>query len=636
MAKKRIQLCIALCVILQTTQAFSQTVQSPNLRTSFNAVQEIQELQGAQRNVIVAQSELDVLIPKSGGGACPSSAVAILYQSARRLCGLDFDQMPHKLALQAFTDMPELLNGRLSNTQVVDLMKFYFRHMPASELSIEVVSAPNSPYATDGKTWKEDILTLLSPNEDQLKIMSYTVVQDDGHVLGRHFVLIKDTQNSTVSILNPSAPFKPQSFDVQTDQDKCSRVFLKLPPHVNSRGMTNELNTVFTITVNETEYKSKLTPTESTSVQTINSRLDKLATNLSERKLLKSPNIWREEGSDFGLPSLDLPSEYGGANWDASKMIHVFRQAGRHDLNLRDVVGAAHARILLSSKTPECRDILQQIADGKGYMAICITEPNAGSDFTSMETTAESTENGYVLNGQKRFNARLNQASHVIVFAKSPSKNEGRISCFVLPINAKGLKIETFEAHGLKGNSYGGLELNNVFVSKEYLIGDEDDGWDIFNNHFRYWRLMQTATAIGTAEKALDMMADRLRERQAFGGPIGRFTHLQQPMGQYATQLDMAFSLAKEAALLLDSKDYKAADPLINGLKAEGVEIALSAVDVAARAFGGEGYSSLTDIGDRLQDLQGLRIADGTTDVMRSSVVAKRFGKEFWEMAIEK
>ena len=85
----------------------------------------------------------------------------------------------------------------------------------------------------------------------------------------------------------------------------------------------------------------------------------------------------------------------------------------------------------------------------------------------------------------------------------------------------------------------------------------------------------------------------------------------------------------------MDQKNFTAADPLINGLKAEGLEIALKAVDAAARAFGGEGYSGLVDVGDRLRDLNGLRIADGATDVMRSTVVRDKFGDEFWDMAIK-
>lgn len=91
-----------------------------------------------------------------------------------------------------------------------------------------------------------------------------------------------------------------------------------------------------------------------------------------------------------------------------------------------------------------------------------------------------------------------------------------------------------------------------------------------------YWRLMQAAAAIGTGESSLDQMAQRIKSREAFGGPIGRFTHLQQPLGQHTTELKMAIALAREAAALIDRGDYDAAEPLIDGLKAEGVEIALN------------------------------------------------------------
>ena len=88
---------------------------------------------------------------------------------------------------------------------------------------------------------------------------------------------------------------------------------------------------------------------------------------------------------------------------------------------------------------------------------------------------------------------------------------------------------------------------------------------------------------------------------------------------------------------MIDEGKGEVADAIINGLKAEGVEIALATVDSAVRAFGAEGYSDRVDLGDRLQDLNGLRIADGTTDVMRMSVVARSYGekgKKLWDMAV--
>jgi alkylation response protein AidB-like acyl-CoA dehydrogenase len=221
-----------------------------------------------------------------------------------------------------------------------------------------------------------------------------------------------------------------------------------------------------------------------------------------------------------------------------------------------------------------------------------------------------------------------------VIYTLAANGKPGARSAFLVPIDHPGLKIVDRYAHGLTGNSFGGLEFQDMLVSDEHLLGDDGDGEKAFNEHFLYWRLMQAAAAIGCGEQSLDQMAERIHDRQAFGGPIGRFTHLQQPIGEYLTKLKMAAALSREAAALIDSGDHKAATPLVNGLKAEAVEIALAACDAAMRAHGAVGYSREVDIGDRVRDLMGLRIADGTTDVMRMTVVREQYGADFWNMAV--
>lgn len=253
----------------------------------------------------------------------------------------------------------------------------------------------------------------------------------------------------------------------------------------------------------------------------------------------------------------------------------------------------------------------------------------------AIKSAARKVEGGYRLTGKKLYNARLEQATHIVLFVQGTTGKPGWLSVFVVPRDSPGLKFETLEAHGLMGNSFGGVSFENLFVPDSALIGKDSEGLVIFRKHFLYWRLMQAAAAIGTGENALDQMAARIKDREAFGGPIARFTHLQQALGQYKTELRMAHALAREAAELLDHGDYDSAEPLINGLKAEGVGVALRATDAAVRAFGGMGYSTQVDLGDRLRDLNGLRIADGTTDVMRMLVVRKTYGEWYWEAAVE-
>ena len=616
---------------------FSQTDLNEQVaKTETQAVvQSLVDKQIAGEKFLIEQSKINGLIPPEGGGACPSAAAFITYQAMRGVAGHDLDRDPFQTIVAAFANDRTLLNGRLTNTQFVHLLEFYKSKLEGVDCEIEVVSAPNSRHRTSEPSWQKEDELDLSCKHNELRVLSYTVTKDEGEVLGRHFVVLNEITGNQISVVDPNAITKNYKYTIDRQTIDGDRVFLRYPADLPQRPYTNELNTIFKVAIKSPSVLDRLTPTESTSVETVKKAFDLLAEKLERESKLRSPRDWRLEGAKFGLPALDLPSEFGGANWPATKMIEIFRHAGRYDLNLRDVVGGAHTRVLLNSKSEATRDIVQAMADGRGYMAIAITEPGSGSDFTSMQATSHKVSGGYVLNGEKRFNARLKQATHVVVFTKSNTGNDGRINTFVLPVETKGLQVKEFGAHGLIGNSYGGLKMTNVFVHDSQRIGDEDAGYHIFNKHFRYWRLMQAASAIGTAEKGLEMMSERLKTRKVNGRPIGRFTHLQQPLGQYTTELKMAYALAAQAAELIDRGDTKEADKLICGLKAEAIESALEAVDAAARAFGGEGYSDLVDIGDRLSDLNGLRIADGTTDVMRSAVVAKTYGKEFWEMAIE-
>lgn len=464
------------------------------------------------------------------------------------------------------------------------------------------------------------------------------MTQLDGKVLGRHFVLLKDYKQNEVVVVDPQSPAKDRRYILEhrsAENGTPERTFLLRPAGLPPQPLIYELNTVFNISLRAKNASVPMAGTGVRSVEFVTKKFDETAASLRGTKGFLSPRLWREKSAAFGLPGLDLPISHGGSGWTALKTLEVFRHAGEYNLNFRDVVGGAHVRPLLKSSHPKVAEIVRQVAIGKGYIAIAITEPTAGSDVSAIKSTSRKVEGGYLLTGTKRFNARLDQATHVIIFTQGSTGRQGKLSVFVVPIDAPGLKIERLTAHGLTGNSYGGLSYTDLFVPESHLIGEDGEGLRIFFEHFLYWRLMQTAAAIGTGQDALRQMADRIKTREAFGGPIGRFTHLQQPIGQHTTELKMAYALAKDAAEMIDRGDYAGARAIICGLKAEGVEVSIRAVDAAMRAFGGEGYTTEVDLGDRLRDLNGLRIADGTTDVMRMEVVRQTFGEEFWEMSIK-
>jgi alkylation response protein AidB-like acyl-CoA dehydrogenase len=603
------------------------------------ALSYLQEAQKKDENTFVIQSDINFLIAPDGGGACASAAAIDMLQTLRVMSGLEKLANPHKTVLQAFNNQTDLLKGRVTNDEMVRLIGFYERYLDGAKLQVNIESAPNSTHADNNRGWTKPDGPNLNVNPRELKIVSFTWTSE-GKILGRHFVLLKDERRNEIVVVDPAKPHKDLRYVLDSrlnDKGNCEQVFLLNPAGAPARADIFEINTIFTVVLRCEAGTPRSQSTCAQSIEEVKDGITATAKDLRGTKDFTSPREWRERTARFGLPGLDLPVERGGSDWPATKMIEVFRHAGAINLNFRDVVGGGHVRALRKSASPEIQKIVEQVAEGHGYVAIAITEPDIGSDVPAIKSTSRKVDGGYRLSGVKRFNARLEQATHVIIFTQGTTGVPGKLSVFVVPIDMSGLGVDHLSAHGLTGNSFGGLTFEDMFVPNSALVGTDGGGSRVFFEHFLYWRLMQAAAAIGTGENALQQMAARIKTRQAFGGPIGRFTHLQQPIGEFTTELHMAFALAREAAELIDQGNYEDANRAnICGLKAESVEIALKAVDAATRAFGGEGYSHLIDLGDRLRDLNGLRIADGTTDVMRMEVVRHTFGEDFWEMAVQK
>lgn len=598
------------------------------------ALTALQTFQQEGRDAFVLQGELDSIIRQGGGGACASAVAIDAIQALRLMAGMEPLANPHKAVLAAIGKQDELLNGRVSNQQFVTLINgFASEHLKDFKIDIEVFSSPHGSFSPVGHPWDKSEGPNLSIKESQLKIVTFTWTEASGRLLGRHFVLLKRIDDNEISVIDPSRPLKKITYTLASREEaEWGRRFFLLPPAKVKTSDTFEIDTVFTLRIKDDGQAQS--PGE---LAQLTKRIDETADALRAVGELRSPRKWREASAAFGLPGLDLPVDCGGSDWSSRKTLEAFICAGRHDLNCRDVVGGGHVRPLRNSSHPKMKEIIQQVVRGDAYVAITITEPHTGSDVHSIKSTARKVDGGYLLSGEKRYVARLEQATHVIIFTQPASGEPRGLSAFVLPIDTPGLQRYSFGAHGLTGNSFGGMRFNDVRVEEWQMIGADGKGYEIFNDHFRYWRLMQVAAAIGTAQRALELTVDRLLEREAYGAPIGRFSHLQQAVGQHTTELKMAKSLAVEAATMIDEGKGEDADAIINGLKSEGVEIALATVDSSVRAFGAEGYSDRVDLGDRLRDLNGLRIADGTTDVMRMSVVARSYGekgKKLWDMAV--
>ncbi|MBM4303968.1 MAG: acyl-CoA dehydrogenase [Deltaproteobacteria bacterium] len=414
--------------------------------------------------------------------------------------------------------------------------------------------------------------------------------------------------------------FSRSGFSVITTDEECSKPLAKLASNPSK-------NTATPLRPQGNEVQEKYFKV-----------IDQVANNLQGKEEFNSPMNWRRITAGMGLPGLDLPKDVGGSEISAREMVNIFDYAGRYSLNLRDIAGGGHSRTLIDSTNPEQREIMRQVAAGKAYMAIAITEPDHGSDIAGMKSISKKVEGGYRLTGEKKYNARLENGTHVVIFtqADSSTPKQVKLNAFVLPLDYPGLEFEKLEAAGLKGNSFGGVSFDNLFVPEKYRIGNEGQGREIFSKHFTYWRIMQTAAAIGTANRALEMTADRLITRKVYDKPLAAMTHLTQPLGKLTYELKMVMKDLERAAQLYDEGKIDEADEIATAAKSWGVEKAHEAAQFAVKTHGAKGYSNELDLFERMTDLSGMTIADGASDVLMSSYVRYIYGKPFWDIPFGK
>jgi len=213
---------------------------------------ELQKLKPNGSTFLAHQSDFDDYIKESGGGACASATAFNLLQGFRTLNSqppLD----PKTVLLEAFKEVPELLDGRVTNPQMVTLLKHFEKYLPNRKLDISVERGPISVQPESefsGKLWERFDLDKVRPNSNELKMLVYRVKDSTGKVLGRHFVVLKSREEGNeIVVIDPNNPAKKISWELKEVEDpetKSLQIRLVRPGNVPMRG-ENTLDSFFTI-----------------------------------------------------------------------------------------------------------------------------------------------------------------------------------------------------------------------------------------------------------------------------------------------------------------------------------------------------------------------------------------------------
>jgi acyl-CoA dehydrogenase len=347
--------------------------------------------------------------------------------------------------------------------------------------------------------------------------------------------------------------------------------------------------------------------------------------------------------AELGLLAMPVPTAYGGMGASAVLTEIAAEEVGRGDFSMATAVFfllEAGWGYVLSRHAAEAtrKELLPAVCAGKAFLGIATTEPTGGSDLGGMRTHSRRDGSDFVLNGEKAFVSGVEEAKTLGGGHLTLSKNEaGGFNFLYVPTRADGLTTQRFQNMGRMGISTGGLSYRDVRVPDRFLIGAEGQGFECAMEGFSVARTFVSAACIGAAERALETGMAYIRERTAFGQPLGKFEGIQFELVDLWTQVEAVKWQCRRAAWLLDQYTLKGdtshrseVERAVASVKLTAPPIAFECVKRVMMWFGAAGYTK--DVGLEL-GLRGIMSylvgAEGGLNIMRIILGRELLGKEF-------
>jgi butyryl-CoA dehydrogenase len=261
---------------------------------------------------------------------------------------------------------------------------------------------------------------------------------------------------------------------------------------------------------------------------------------------------------------------------------------------------------------------LSRLSRGESLGAFALSEEHAGSDAANQQTTAPLDDRGYVINGRKVWVANAEAADLVIVFAATQPGIRGRgVSAFLVPMESPGIeRVAASDSLGVRGLGCMDLELRDVRVGADCLLGSSGDGFRIAMWALEGGRVAIAAQALGVGEAALEQAVDHARSHSAFGQPIGNYQAIQWMLADMTTELDAARMLTMKAADQLD-RGQRSATAHASMAKLFASEAAHKAADKAMQILASKGYRRGSVVERLFRDVRATEIYQGTSEVQR-------------------
>ena len=331
----------------------------------------------------------------------------------------------------------------------------------------------------------------------------------------------------------------------------------------------------------------------------------------------------------MGLLAPMVDAAYGGEALDYVSTGIAFEEISRADLNagyvllLSALVGAI---VLARGDERQKRALLPAICKGEVVTALAVTEPSGGSDAAHVKLAARREGDAYIIDGEKTSISLGSWADTALIMARTGSYQDGAhgVSAFYVDLHSPGISRTRFKDLGSRAIGRGQLFFDGVRVPAATRIGEEGAGFVQVMQGFDFSRSLIGLMCLAAAQQSVDETCRYVAEREAFGGRLARFEGVSFPLAEAAVKLRAARLLCYEALWLKDRGQPHGW--IAAGAKWWAPELAAQVLHQCLLLHGHLGFSLDLPHQQRMRDVIGLEIGDGTAQIMKLLVARALIG----------
>jgi len=349
----------------------------------------------------------------------------------------------------------------------------------------------------------------------------------------------------------------------------------------------------------------------------------------------KFPHEVLKTAAEMGLTGANIPMEYGGAGYNALETALIVEEMFAVDPGIALSITATTfgSDAIMEFGTEEQKEqYLEPVATGEAIMGAAISEPDTGSDVSSVSTTAEKDGDEWVLNGNKMWITNGSVGDFFVVMCKTDPDAEGRYNGFsqiVVESDREGFTAEKITGKlGIRASDTAELIFDDLRVPEENLVGTRGMGFLQLMQFFDVTRTMVAAQGVGIAKGACDRALEYAKEREQFGKPIGDFQAIQHKLADIHTRTEAARQLTYKSAWSVDNSEDQLTT-LASMAKEYASRVAVDAANECVQIHGGSGFVNDFDAERLYRDAKITQIYEGTTEIQKNIIARELLGKGF-------